>query len=500
MRRGMLIVSVLVLLCGFAFATGVDEGTETPYTIQAYFPGDTPIDFDLILDTAEEWAAADGINVDLDFVFFPWSDYGASIMTKMTAGEDFDLHLNAPWLHMQQLIASEAIQPWDDYIDMYGPNISAQFDEQLLNYNRFGGKIYGIPLTDRIGVYRFVSQYRGDLAEAVGMGSINSQAEMEEYLYKVRDQFPEIIGMSWEASNHSGGFEYYEDGIPRASFTFGQNNAFVPIPMGFNGVVLEDDIAPLYEWQPFIDLVYKRRQLYVDGIIERDIMAQTDMKGLQNSGREALGADTPANEPLLQAASPGAYTVYTYQTYEGIKSPTDFQAWNFLVMNSKTEDPEAVTRWYDWIFADQANYDLLALGIEGTHWEDQGNFTYDLPAGVNMTRNYNFPGYVLLWNAKFIRTNAQWPPSYPALRAMESDGDNFVISELAGFTADLSAVEDEVAMVSAIFPELIFTLTAGVVEDTEAALAEAKRQLEAAGYLKIVAEAKRQVGEFLANN
>jgi putative aldouronate transport system substrate-binding protein len=178
---------------------------------------------------------------------------------------------------------------------------------------------------------------------------------------------------------------------------------------------------------------------------------------------------------------------------------SDFKAWNFLCMNSKTKDPSIVTRWYDWIYADQANYDLIGLGIEGKHWVDKGNFTYDIPEGIDATQNYRFPGYVLIWNAKFIKTSAQWPEGYTALRAIEADGDNFVMSELAGFNADLSAVEDEVAMVSAIFPETIFTLTAGVIEDTEAGLANAKKQLEAAGYLKVVEEAQRQVKEFLAN-
>ena len=500
MKKTILFVSVLVLICGFASAAGTAGATEgEPYTIQAYFPGDTPIDFDLVLEEAEKQAAADGINVDLEFIFFPWSDYADKIMTKMTAGEDFDLHLNAPWMHMQQLIASEAIQPWDDLIDMYGPNIKREFDESLIKYNSFDGKIMGIPLADRVGAYTFTTIYRGDLAKAVGMDSINSKAEMEEYWNRLRKQFPEIICLTWEASNHAGTLAYYEDGIPRTTYQFGQNNCFVQIPLGFDGKAQVDEILPIYEWEPFIRQVYKSREWYEAGIIEKDIMAQTDQKGLMNSGRHASGSDEVGNEPLLRAAAPGAYTVYQVQKYPDKKSVSDFKAWNFLCMNSKTKDPEIVTRWYDWIYADQANYDLLGLGIEGKHWVDKGNFTYDIPKGIDATQNYRFPGYVLIWNAKFIKTSAQWPEGYTALRAIEADGDNFVMSELAGFTADLSAVEDEVAMCSALFPELIFTLTAGVIEDTEAGLANAKKQLEAAGYLKVVAEAQRQVKEFLAN-
>lgn len=132
------------------------------YTIQAYFPGDTPIDFDIVLAAVEEKAS--DLNVILDFKFVPWSDYSDKVMTKISAGEDFDLHLNAPWMHMQQLIAAEAVQPWDDLIAKYGPNIVKEF-ETPIEFNKFEGKIYGIPLIDRLGAYSLVNSYRGDLCE-----------------------------------------------------------------------------------------------------------------------------------------------------------------------------------------------------------------------------------------------------------------------------------------------------------------------------------------------
>ncbi len=67
------------------------------------------------------------------------------------------------------------------------------------------------------------------------------------------------------------------------------------------------------------------------------------------------------------------------------------------------------------------------------------------------------------------------------------------------YTADLSVIEDEIAKCSAIWPETIFVLSAGVVDDVDASLADAKKALEAAGYLKVVEECKRQVAEYIAS-
>lgn len=480
-----------------------DENTEPvaepleEYEIEAYFPGDTPLDFDLVMAEVEKQSA--DLNVKLKFQFVPWSDYGNKVMTKISAGEDFDLHLNAPWLHMQQLIASEAIMPWDDLLAEHGTNVLKQFATPI-QYNKFDDKIYGIPLTDRLGAYNLVNVYRGDLREAVGMDVIKTDKEMEEYYYKVKEQFPDIIPFTWNGSNYAQFVGVWDDGRPHQVFQFGQNNCFVQVEYELDGTVDVDKIQPIYEWQPFIDAAKRSQQWYADGIIDPDVLAQTDMKGMMNAGRTAQGSDEYFNEPLLQESAPGAWTEYSMPYIDTeYKQITDFKAWNFLCLNAKAENPVRVTQWYNWIFEDQANYDLLQLGIEGIHWKLLNDGRYDYPEGVSLDSTYNFPGYVLMWNANFLRFNVNWPDTYPARHEVESDADNFIKGQLAGFTVDLTTVEDEIAKCSAVWAETIFVLSAGVVEDVDASLADAKKSLEAAGYLKVVEECKRQISEFIAS-
>jgi putative aldouronate transport system substrate-binding protein len=492
------VLLVLVLLAGAAVAlsaTPVKESAQ--YEIKMLFPGDTPIDMDLIVAEAEK-RVKDTLNVKLNIQFIPWSDYGNKVMTKISAGEDFDLHLNAPWLHMQQLIDSGAIQAWDTLIDKYAPNVKGKFDKQLVDANRFNGKIMGIPLIDRLAAYGFVTSYRGDLAKAVGITQpIMNQAQMDDYLYKVKAKFPAITPISWLGSQYLNGYAYDPSGQPLQTFMFGQNNCFVPILYKADGTVDPDAIQPIYAWKYFVEFCKRQQKLYKDGIIDKDVMAQTDIKGALIAGKTAMGMEY-FDEPKLQANVPGAYTVYTFPYKNTRKWVTDFKAWNFLCLNTKCKDPERVTRWYDWNFADQKNFDLINYGIEGKHWVDKGNMTYDLPTGIDPNKNYNFPGYVLNWNPKFLRASAQWPPTWAELHAIEMDSKYFVKSQLAGFNPDYKPVENEIAKCSAVWAEAIFTVGAGVVPDVDKALAEAKQKLEAAGYLKIVEEAKKQIKAFIA--
>ena len=125
--------------------------------------------------------------------------------------------------------------------------------------------------------------------------------------------------------------------------------------------------------------------------------------------------------------------------------------------------------------------------------------TYDLPEGLDANKNYSFPGYVLQWNPTFIKASVTWPESYAEIHEVEMDSKYFIMSQLAGFNPDYTAIEKEVANVSAVWAETIFTLGAGVVPDVDAAVAEAKKKLEAAGYLKIVEAAQTQTAAFIAS-
>jgi len=61
-----------------------------------------------------------------------------------------------------------------------------------------------------------------------------------------------------------------------------------------------------------------------------------------------------------------------------------------------------------------------------------------------------------------------------------------------GFTFDRKPVENEIAQVNTVAKEY-GNLNRGMVEDTDATLAEYKSKLQEAGIDKIIAEAQRQI-------
>jgi putative aldouronate transport system substrate-binding protein len=482
-----LALAAVALLAGCG-ASGGGTAAE-PYTITALFPGDTPIGFDKVIAEAEKQVRG-SLNVKLDFQFIPWTDYGNKIMVKMTAGDNLDLHLNAPWLSMNQMISNQMIQPWDDLLAKHGADVLKAFPKQMIDSNRFNGAIWGIPLGNVLAAAKqSLYPIRGDLREKYGMKPVRSYAELEQYFLKVKENEKGMIPATWNASQ----FTLFMS-MDASYATFGQNNANVIIPFNADGSVGE--IAPIYEYKGFVDMVRMMRRWYQEGVIDKDILAQKDGKGAYLSGKAAYSNVDFVEEGKLQAAVPGA-RMEKADVYPDAKPVSDFKMWNFLCLNAKAKDAERVARWYDWIFADQSHYDLFEYGIKGTNWVDTGKGTYDLPKGMDAAKNYVFPGYVLLWNPNFERIAASSSKNMKEETAFCKNPANYVQSALTGFTANYDPIKNEIAKVAAIWPETIFTLYAGVV-DPDKGLAEAKKRLEAAGYLKIVAEAKKQISAFQA--
>jgi ABC-type sugar transport system, periplasmic component len=461
------------------------------YKITALFPGDTPIDFAEVIAEAEK-EVKDTLNVKLDFQFIPWTDYDKKVMVKMTAGDDLDLHLNAPWMSMNQMISNNMIQAWDDYLAKDGAAVLSAFPKQMIDSNKFNGKIMGIPLGNVLSAAK-TSLYpiRGDLREKYGMAPIKSYDELEQYFLKVKENEKGMIPATWNASQ----FTLFLT-TDANYLQFGQNNAAVIIPFNQDGTVKE--IKPIYEYQGFIDMVKMMRKWYQEGIIDKDILVQKDGKGAYLSGKAAYSNVDFVEESKLQGSVPGA-KMEKADVHPEVKPVSDFKMWNFLCLNAKCKNPERVAQWYNWIFEDQSHYDLLQYGIKGKHWIDTGKGTYDLPKGVDATKNYTFPGYVLLWNPNFDRIAANASQAMKDENAFCKNPDNYVQSALTGFTPDYEPIKNEIAKVGAIWSETIFTLTAGVV-DPDKGLATAKSKLEAAGYLKIVEEAKKQIETFIAAN
>jgi putative aldouronate transport system substrate-binding protein len=163
---------------------------------------------------------------------------------------------------------------------------------------------------------------------------------------------------------------------------------------------------------------------------------------------------------------------------------------NALCLSSGSQYPERVVQFWDWVFADQANYDLICYGVEGKNYSLSGN-------------RISFPGDSYKDSTALIFANANFMRFAPGtsdntIEQIRQWNDGAEISPLTGFTFDGKNVQAELEKAKAVYAaygKLLFTGSS----DADALLAEFADRMKAAGQDTIVAEAQAQADAYLAS-
>lgn len=458
-----------------------------PVELKALFPGDKPVDFELVLGEVNKKLVADGIGATLNIQFIGWNDYGNVTTLKASAGEEFDMFLDAPWLHISQMISSGSIIELDELVAQ-SSELQNSIPQQMWEANKFNGKIYGIPLgisQGKIGGFLI----RKDLREKYGLPPIKTIDELEQYLYQVKAQDKDIIPFATDGR--------YADGLVNLfnSETTGENKVMeIAMDVFYNGTK-DGKIYPIYERPGFEDSLKKLNRYFKDGILEKNLAQQENSTALFNQGKVA--AIQYSGDGVEGLKFTDALKVPGVELEVVIVNPedpvySDFKQWNFLCVPASSKHPDKAMAVMNWLSIKE-NHDLLEYGIEGKHWTAVGDDKYAVVEGSQ----YSFPGYVITWRPNLARTPDHMIPDDLKWFNFTRDADNFLLSPYAGFTPNTDPFKTEFAQLSPIKDEVLKPLGAGVLS-AEKGLKELKDRYEKAGNAKILAELQRQYDEFKA--
>ncbi|RED85576.1 extracellular solute-binding protein [Cohnella phaseoli] len=454
----------------------------------AYFPGDTPQDFDRVLGEVNKKLEADGIGAKLNISFIPWDDYGQVTQLRATAGEKFDMFLEAQWLHIEPMIADKAIIPLDEYV-ANSPNLLASIPELMWEQNKFHDRIYGIPLGTTQGNWRGFT-IRKDLREKHGFPEITTVEQLEAFLYLMKEKEPALIPFGidgryandlpamFDPLNYSGEYHNYEHLGSQVSLDVKNNRVLSNFEIGF--------------LQGAMERIFR----YVnDGILDRNLLQEQNSVELFNNGQfaatiyEATGVEGLKYLPLMEKVE-GAELEFILLEAEGVKPISRFEQWNFLSVPASSDHPEKVIEVMDWLSI-QENHDLLEYGIEGVHWEAVGEDAYQVIKGTS----YEFPGYVMTWRPDLVRMPSHMHPDDKKYFEMARHADTFQRAVSSGFTPDLTSLNTEIAQLNSVLTTLNQPLSVGLL-DPKKYYSQLVEQVNAAGMDRIVEEIRQQYEAF----
>ena len=150
---------------------------------------------------------------------------------------------------------------------------------------------------------------------------------------------------------------------------------------------------------------------------------------------------------------------------------------------------------------DKRYFDLTWYGIEGKHWEADGDNGYiSLEEKLPSEERYE-PGCVWGWKNESMlrRSDDEIPEKQEILNRWISE--DTVESDVYGFVFDDTNVKTEIATVSSVASQYGGPLYNGMIESSkiDASIAEYREKLEQAGIDKIYSEVQRQYEEYKKN-
>ncbi|KQN96089.1 ABC transporter substrate-binding protein [Paenibacillus sp. Leaf72] len=507
-------------------AEGGGASTNTalkPITLKVMLFGDKPTDLGSVL-TEFENRTKDTLNTKLEFEFNTGDDHKQKMKLKMSTGEQVDLAFDAPWQNLSQHVSQGLYTELDKYFnnDDY-PGLKAAFSEEFLASNKIDGHIYAIPLTQYYTDIEAV-MVRKDLREKYGMDPIASYDDYKVYLDNVRKNEGSMIPLALKGAR--GFFKMFE--VETNSQTFRGANWAVN-GLGITGTGADFNVAlsedgktvvgvttigdPASEYasfpEPFNnpDNIYQAYDKYVafNPYVQKDSLSEKDAIALFKAGKaasfEGTINDIPSVRQELQKAVPGAdVEPFVYLSCAADKKagciPTDYKAWNDLVIPITAQDPDRTMKFIDWIFSSQENHDLFELGIEGTHWKAEGEKQYSLTEG---STNYIFPKYELTWNPILSRVGSDNDALTLDYLNYQGSNDSYFRIPLSGFTFNSDSVKTEIAKVQPKFDQAVQIFRHGLDPNWKQSAEKLNKELRALGLDTIREELKKQMQAYLDN-
>ncbi|NDL57199.1 extracellular solute-binding protein [Phytoactinopolyspora mesophila] len=475
-------------------------------TVTAILPSTTPTGWNAVLERVNEKLEADtGLTLRAEFI--NWSSYQEQTLLKFTAGESFDNALQALWLNMAQLQQDGALADLTDQLDNY-ENLSATLDSRLIESNSWDGQLWGIPQANSAGRCQHFA-VRQDLADELGFSEITDYETLERFFYAVKEKDDGTIPFG--AGSGSGYLNVMP--VPAGMLNAASWEDPHTIARAFTGrgmyFVFARDAAetgssrpvPFWEDEGALDALYRIRQYYEDGLINKDaINSDSDtIKSQWTAGKYAAtwamtDGLTSNDMPALTRSVPGAMlaNVIPYTGGLGALPNQTFQADNLVVVNANGGNVENALTLQDWVSI-QENHDLIEYGIEGTDWQPVGEDKFE------SLSDYEFPGYALCWRASLQRKSSYMTESEERVFSWAQDFDNFTVDPFASFIPQTEPVGREISAMESVISEFANPLYYGVV-DVDDQLDKLKRAAENAGLNKLQAEMEKQADEHLSKN
>jgi putative aldouronate transport system substrate-binding protein len=496
LKRNLLrgtVALVALFTLGFAFLKqSVFAQDDLPRLVYIY-PGARQPDHDLVQAALSDYMA-EKIGATIELRPLDWGVYNEQIGLINASGEAYDIAFTAPWINNYYTNVSEGyFIALDELLPVYAPNYWASMTPETWDAARVGGQIYA-GINQQIFVKPFGPYIRSDVLAAIGMeeefAALSSFAELEPIMAAVQAYAETDETLTQATYNLAPLFNAENWGYD---------------PLG-NGLVVDTnnpdaEVLIYSETEGYAQAATLIRNWYLAGYAPTDVAMWAEMDAAWQAGQYAVRvADIVKPGGNEEIAARWGVEVTSIPLVEPVLTTAGVIA-TLNGISYTSEHPELAVGFLELLNSDPVFYNMLAKGIEGTHWEwaDQEQLLIQ-PAngaesfgdtGYNPNTDWMFGNVFNAYYTDPAQVGA-WPETAELNRSARP-------SPILGFTFDGSAVDTEIASVAAVLQEFGDPLGVGQV-DVEEGIATLNQALQDAGIEVIRAEVQRQIDEWKASN
>jgi len=495
---------LMVLTMSASIASAEGAGLDLA-NIKILVAGDTPVEQQKVFDEVES-RTRDSLNIKLEVMYTPWSEYIEKHKMMAAAGEVFDIYLNFSFDILPAYATRRQAVRLNDLIEEFGQDILKNISPDDMKAGYAGADLIAIPaIYPKDSVYQ-TGLVRKDLREKYGLPEVTDVDTLGQFLEAIAENEPSMVPI-----DGNGIMTFISRQIDvaypdiRKEVLFGTGNAR---PVYW---VEEGDEA--YVVKSYYESIYATEQIaygargYNNGWWPRDLNAGTVSKDLFIPGKAAfINIDLFHFTQIyndMKKTVPEAELEWTILAKDApIK--VDMSN-NFAQICSTSKDPARAMMFLNWIQASQENYDLWYWGIEGEHYTLDDGGVVQLAEGVSgggTSGGGDNPYAPTPWYFK----NSKWDRAVntDALLTIEAtdyaaNHDKWPLPKTNAFVIDPTNISLELTQIDKVVDEQWNALINGQIQGEEA-YDSFMQDIKNAGLDTVISETQTQLDQFLADN
>lgn len=447
------------------------------YEIVWYNMDEPQKDTELVLSEVNKYLK-EKINATLKLELIDFKNYDKEIKSVISSGQKFDLCFTSAWINSYTYNSLKgSFLELDSLLDKHGKKTLKYMPKVLKDGAKVNGKIYAIPSIKELG-HQFCITLNKKYIDKYGfdVSTITELDDLEPMFEVIKKNEPEVVPYliySYSSSAFSMPMERIIEQVPSALYFDNRTNYKLVNP--FETPEFQQYAALMHNW-------------YTKGYILQDAATIKSIDSYEKTGNWFAGAYSYNPLIELQLSRRLGYDVLTVPLRQPFITKKDIE-YHMQAISSTSEDPERVMMFLELLNTDEYLYNLLAYGIEGTHYKKVSENVIDVLRDRYYAANYTFGNRELAYSMSY----------YP--QTLKKDFEEFdskaIISPLLEFNFDPSSVESEIARITEVTEEVEGPVFVGAV-DPEVYIPKVIEKYKRAGLDKVIDEQQRQIYEWVS--